>query len=39
MTKVIEKGFAIWTIGMGIGAVVGIIYGFVNVIIGNVISF
>lgn len=37
--KVADFFFTAFTYAMGVGAFVAIVFGFVNVILGNVISF
>lgn len=36
MTKVLETGFTIWAISLGVMGAVGIVYAAVQVILGNV---
>lgn len=35
MTKVLEVGFSVWAISLGAMGVVGIVYAFVQVVLGN----
>ena len=35
MTKVWETGFTVWAISLGVMAVVGVVYAWVQVILGN----
>ena len=38
MTKVLEVGFSVWAISLGTMGVVGIVYAFVQVVLGNIQS-
>jgi hypothetical protein len=35
MTKVLETGFTVWAIGLGVMGAIGIVYAAVQVVIGN----
>jgi hypothetical protein len=35
MTKVLETGFTVWAISLGVMGAVGIVYAAVQVVIGN----
>jgi hypothetical protein len=35
MTRVLETGFRVWAIGLGVMGIVGIVYAMVQVVIGN----
>ena len=38
MTKVLEVGFSVWAISLGVMGAVGIVYATVQVVLGNIQS-